>query len=154
MGRAMLGRDAPALMLIGLRGTGKTVLLNRIAEFAEVAGMLTLFVEAPEGKDFARQFAAGAKTALTRLSMMEGAKEAARKGLGVLASFISSVKLSYGEISVSVDPLPGYADSGNLDADMTELMLKIGEAAGRPGRAGRFSSTRFSISTRQDCRLW
>ena len=87
------------------------------------------------GNDFARQFAAGAKTALTRLSMMEGAKEAARKGLGVLASFISSVKLSYGEISVSVDPLPGYADSCTLDTDMTELMLKIGEAApgGREG---------------------
>jgi hypothetical protein len=96
--------------------------------------MLTLYIEAPEGRDFARQFAAGAKTALTRLSMMDGAKEAARRGLGVLASFISSIKLSYGEISVSVDPLPGYADSGNLDADMTELMLRVGEAARAAGK--------------------
>lgn len=84
IGRALRGRDARALMLIGLRGTGKTVLLNKIAGSAEAAGMLTLHIEAAEGEHFARQFAAGAKTALTRLSMMEGAKEVARIRLGAL----------------------------------------------------------------------
>jgi len=133
MQRALQGRPARSLMLIGLRGTGKTVLLNRIARDANDAGFHTLHIEAPEKDDFARQFAIAAKTALLRLSSVENAKSLAFRGLRGVASFISTLKLSHGDISVSVDPLQGHADSGELDQDMTELMIMVGEAAQSAG---------------------
>lgn len=134
MQRALRGRSARSLMLIGLRGTGKTVLLNRIANDAEQAGMLTLHIEAPENDTFARQFAIAAKSTLLRLSHIEMAKALAVRGLRGVASFISTLKLSHGEITIAVDPLSGHADSGDLDTDMTELMLMVGEAARAAGR--------------------
>ena len=70
-------------MLIGLRVTGKTVLLNRIAKDANDEGFLTLHIEAPEKDDFARQFATKAKTVLLRLSSIKKAfLEAAQFGCG------------------------------------------------------------------------
>src|SRR5215208_3861081 len=47
------GRSAKGQMLLGLRGVGKTVLLNRIAELAEDEGYLTVVLEAPEGRRLA-----------------------------------------------------------------------------------------------------
>jgi len=48
--RALLGKPSRSQMLLGLRGVGKTVLLNKIEEMAEAAGHLASSIEAPEGK--------------------------------------------------------------------------------------------------------
>lgn len=48
--RALIGKSSRSQMLLGLRGVGKTVLLNKIEELAESAGHVTSFIEAPEGK--------------------------------------------------------------------------------------------------------
>ena len=132
--RTIKGRASRSLMLIGLRGTGKTVLLVEIESRAEAAGMVTFFIESPENQPFARQFAVAAKKALMKFSAVEAAKSHARAGLGALASFISSVKLAVGEVSVAVDPTPGEADSGDLSLDMIDLMIRVGRAAKAAGR--------------------
>ena len=51
-----------------------------------------------------------------------------------LRSFASAFKISMGDFEVSVDPEPGVADSGNLEYDVTELFLSVGEAAKAAGR--------------------
>ncbi len=48
--RALIGKSSRSQMLLGLRGVGKTVLLNKIEEMAEAAGHVTSLIETPEGK--------------------------------------------------------------------------------------------------------
>lgn len=51
-----------------------------------------------------------------------------------LRSFAGAFKISVGDFDVSVDPEPGVADSGNLEYDVIDLFLKVGEAAKAAGR--------------------
>ena len=127
--RILAGRSARSLMMTGLRGTGKTVLLTTIESMAEERGYQTSFIEAPEDKPFPQQVAREAKSALLRLSNVEKAKALARDALGVLASFISSVRVQHGEVSVGVEPKAGFADSGDLEKDLSDLFLAVGRCA-------------------------
>jgi len=62
LGRVRLGKSEKSLMLTGLRGVGKTVLLNEVRSMAEARGYRTVMVEAQEGKPLGRQLAAPLKT--------------------------------------------------------------------------------------------
>jgi thymidylate kinase len=77
-------------MLVGLRGVGKTVLLDRVREEAEAAGIHTVRIEAPEGRSLLALLAPQLRQALLRLSQIEKAKEYAVRGLRALAGFASS----------------------------------------------------------------
>ncbi|MEX1662123.1 hypothetical protein AB4874_10745 [Thioclava sp. 15-R06ZXC-3] len=114
-------------MLIWLRGTGKNVPLNRIAKDE---GFLALRIEDPEKDDFARQFTIAAKTALLRLSNVEKAKSLAIRGLRGVASFIATLKFSHGDVSVSVDPLPGYADTQHKGISRRCRLSAVGKFRG------------------------
>jgi len=132
--RILLGRPTQSQMLLGLRGVGKTVLLNKIEQIAESHRYITSFIEAPEDRDLVDLLYPKIHQALRKLSMNEKAKAASHAALRALRSFASAFKISMGDFEVSVDPEPGVADSGNLEFDVTELFLKVGEAAKAAGQ--------------------
>jgi hypothetical protein len=133
--RALIGKQNRSQMLLGLRGVGKTVLLNKIEEMAEGAGHLTSFIEAPEGKPLSELLVPKLNQVLRKLSLSEQAKAKVHQALGALRSFASAFKLSYGDATISVDPEVGVADSGDLENDLPELFLRVGEAAKAAGKA-------------------
>jgi len=133
--RALIGKPSRSQMLLGLRGVGKTVLLNKIEEIAEHAGHITSFIEAPEGKSLSELLVPKINQALRKLSLTEQAKSKAHQALRALRSFASVFQLSYGEVSLSVDPEVGVADSGDIESDLAELFIRVGEAAKAAGKA-------------------
>lgn len=132
--RVLLGRPAQSQMLLGLRGVGKTVLLNKIEQMAEGHGYMASFIEAPEDRALVDLLYPKVHQVLRKLSLVEGARAASHRALRALRSFASAFKVSVGDFEVSVDPEPGTADSGNLEYDVTDLFLKVGEAAQAAGR--------------------
>ena len=124
-------------MLVGLRGVGKTVLLDRAREDAEGAGIHSIRVEAPEGRSLPALIAPQLRQALLRLSQIEQAKATAIRGLRALAGFAKKLKLTYGDIEVGFDydPEPGLADNGDLEHDLQALMEQVGLAAKAAGTA-------------------
>jgi hypothetical protein len=131
LGRAKSGKSGKSLILVGLRGVGKTVLLVKMAEVAEASGYEALTVEAQEDKQLPALIIPGLRKALFSMDRVAGAGETAKRGLRVLRSFIGSVKLTVGDtdIGLSIGPERGVADSGNLEADLTELFVAVGHAA-------------------------
>ncbi len=115
-------------MLLGLRGVGKTVLLNKIGEIAEELGYLVVQLEAPEGQRLAEYLAPALKSVLIRLSRVERAKDYAARAMGALRGFASVFKVSIGEIDLAVSE-PPTADSGNLEVDLPELLIATAQAA-------------------------
>lgn len=128
MQRVRRGRQEKSQMLLGLRGVGKTVLLNHLAQLAEEMGSIVVPLEAPEGQRLAAYLAPALKTVLLRLSRVEQARDLAQRGLGALRGFASAFKVAIGEIEVSITP-ESIADSGNLEIDLPELMGSVGRAA-------------------------
>lgn len=135
--RARIGRPAKSAMLIGLRGVGKTVLLDRMRDDAEAAGIHTIRIEAPEGRSLPALLAPQLRQALLRLSQLENAKALAIRGLRALAGFARSLKVTYNDIEVGIDhePEPGLADNGDLEHDLQALMEQAGLAAQAAGTA-------------------
>lgn len=135
--RVSLGRSSQSLILVGLRGVGKTVLLVRIRAMAEELGYRTAFVEAHEGKSLAELLLPSIRNLLFTLSMIENAKEKARRGLRVLRGFLGAVKLNLGDLDLEIglDPERGVADSGDLETDLPNLLFVVAEAAQAAGRS-------------------
>jgi AAA ATPase domain len=125
--RAIDGRPGKSLMPIGLRGVGKTVLLNRFTEIADREGFAVGFIEAPESGDFRALLAIRLRKILLAY---DNERKTAKvlKALRVLKAF--SLQLPDGsKVSIDVDALAGAADSGNLSDDVTDLLVATGEAA-------------------------
>ena len=129
--RARIGRPAKSAMLVGLRGVGKTVLLDRMRDAAEAAGIHTLRMEAPEGRSLPAILAPQLRQALLRLSRSEQAQALGRRALRALAGFAKSLKVKYADIEVGIDfdPEPGLADNGDLEGDLAVLLEQVGLAA-------------------------
>lgn len=124
-------KSARGLILYGLRGVGKTVLLNRIRHDAEVRGILSIKLEIPEARPFGALLVPALRSALLRLSRGEALKDNLLKGMRALASFALLLKVKYQdlELGIDADPEIGLADSGDLDNDLTDLLLTAGQAA-------------------------
>lgn len=133
--RAMLGRQARSQILLGLRGTGKTVLLTEITRRAELIGHIVSQIEAPEGRSLPELLYPRIQQALRKLSLIESAKANSLAAFRALRSFAGAFKISMGDFAVSVDPEPGVADSGNLEYDLSEIFLRVGIAARDASRA-------------------
>ncbi len=129
LGRVKIGRHARSMMMLGLRGVGKTVLLIKISEIAEEAGYTTALIEAPEERGLAALMVPKLRGVLYKLSGVEKARVLANRALGTLRSFARTFKVSYGELEIGIDPEPGMAASGDLENDFTELLVAIAEAA-------------------------
>lgn len=127
--RLIAGRHDRSQMLIGLRGVGKTVLLNKIEQIAMDHQFVTSFIEAPEGGELLEYLAPKLLQVLRQLSATENAKQKAEFGIRALQSLASVFKLNIGGAEFSVEPAPGIADSGILDQDLPDVFVKIGQAA-------------------------
>lgn len=128
-GRAILGKSARSLMLLGLRGTGKTVLLNEIGRVATKEGLLVSKVEAPENESLAHLLHPEMRKALRSLSTIEAAKDLARRGLRGLRGFASIFKIEAAGVEMGIESEPGVADSGDIQHDLPDLFVLIGKAA-------------------------
>lgn len=135
--RLRLRRPAKSVLMVGLRGVGKTVLLDRMANDARAAGIQTVRIEAPEGRSLPALIAPELRVTLLGLSRMEKAKHLAERGLRALAGFAKGLKVKYGDLEVGFDrePEPGLADNGNLEHDLPVLLETVGEAAHAAGTA-------------------
>lgn len=133
--RLMHGRHDKAQILLGLRGTGKTVLLNKFEQLADGHGCDTTFIEAPEDRSLASLLVPRLQKILRALSTIEAAKSMAHQALRALKSFAKTFRISYEGVTISVDPAVGVADSGDLESDLTDLFLAVGAAAQPAGRA-------------------
>ncbi len=129
--RVRIARPAKSVLMVGLRGVGKTVLLDRMREEAEATGIHTLPVEAPEDRSLPAMLAPRLREALLKLSRQERARDLAQRALKGLAGFAGALKAKYNDIEVGLDfgPEPGLADNGDLEQDLTELLLAAGMAA-------------------------
>lgn len=132
--RMLVGKHAQSQMLLGLRGTGKTVLLNTIENAAEEHGYLTSVIEAPEDKPLAELLYPKMQQVLRKLSLIENARAKTHAAMKALRSFAGTFKVQIGDLSVSVDPEPGVADSGNLEYDLPDMFVAIGGAAKAAGK--------------------
>lgn len=121
-------------MLLGLRGTGKTVLLNEIGRNAEQQGLLVSRVKSPEGESLARLLYPEMRKVMRALSGVESAKQLAARGLSGLRNFASIFKIEIAGVEIAIDPEPGLADTGDLQYDLPDLFTLIGKAAQAAGR--------------------
>ncbi len=123
--------------MVGLRGVGKTVLLDRMRADAEVAGIHGMRIEAPESRSLPALIAPQLRLALLRLSANEKARSLAKRALRGLAGFAKALKLKYEDIEVGLDfdPEPGLADNGDLEQDLQALLETVGAAARSAGTA-------------------
>lgn len=129
--RVAAGRPNQSLILVGLRGVGKTVLLNRLNDVAEENHFKTSMIEAHEGKGLAELIVPSLRSMLIQLSVTENAREKARRGLRALKGFLSGLSVTVNDLdfSLSIDPEAGLADSGNIEADLPDLIVAVAEAA-------------------------
>jgi hypothetical protein len=131
LGRIRARRPEKSMLLTGLRGVGKTVLLNEIERLAEKAGYSTISIEAHEDKALGPLIAAHLRSLLFDLDRMAGAGDKVKRGLRVLRSFIGGLKITVGDITLGldIDPEAGSADSGDIEIDLPNLFVAVGEAA-------------------------
>jgi hypothetical protein len=129
--RIRAGRQAKSLIMIGLRGVGKTVLLNRIQLDAESRGIYGIRLEAPEDRSLPGLLAPAMRAALLKLNIAKAATAVAKRAMRALSGFVGAMKLKYGDVEVALDvePEEGLADTGDLDVDLTDLLTAAGEAA-------------------------
>ena len=134
LGRVAQRRSVQFPILVGLRGVGKTVLLVRIKEMAEQQFYQTIDIEAHEGKTLAELLVPGIRRCLFSLSAVDNAKDKAKRGLRVLKSFLAALKFEVSGVEIGFDAETGVADSGDLEADLPEMLLTLGEAAAAAAR--------------------
>ena len=129
--RIRAGKASRSLVLYGLRGVGKTVLLGKIRADSEARGIIAVRIEAPEDRSLPAILAPALRTTLLKLDRIGAAKSGAKRALSALAGFASRLKLKYGDIELAMDqePVAGLADSGDLDLDLADLLIAVGEAA-------------------------
>jgi hypothetical protein len=123
------GRSARSQLFLGLRGVGKTVLLNRVHQIAAELGYVTVMLEAPEDRRLADLLVPPLRSALYKLSNMAAAANAAKQALGALRAFASAFKVRVGDVEFGVEAAVGTADSGALDYDLSQVFEEAGNAA-------------------------
>lgn len=133
--RLRIGNSAKSVIMVGLRGVGKTVLLDKMRQDAEANGIHTVRIEVPENKSLPAVIAPVLRIALLRLSRIEAAKIGAQRALSALAGLAKSLKLKYQDIEVGFDfdVEPGLADNGDLEIDLAALFVESGIAAKKAG---------------------
>lgn len=129
--RCKNGLPHRSILMVGLRGVGKTVLLNHLALIAEEKGFVTISFEAPEKRSLPALLAPALRSALLKLDRMAAAGDLAKKTLRVLGGFVAAMKLKYRDVEFGLDlgSEPGIADSGDLENDLIDLFIELGKAA-------------------------
>lgn len=129
MDRLLDRRPTRGTMLLGLRGVGKTVILNRLHHMAAEKGIHTAKIEAPEGGTLPQLLAPELRRILYGLDLRTAAGGRLRKAVSTLRNFVHAFKVKIGDIEFGMEPAPGHADSGNLEQDLPDLIEAVAEAA-------------------------
>lgn len=131
LGRIKRKRPEKSMLLTGLRGVGKTVLLNEIEHKAREEGYRTILIEAHEGKTLGALIAPHLWKLLFELDRIAGLGNKVKRGLSVLRSFISALNVTVNDVTIGLDiePERGAADSGDLEIDLPNLFVALAEAA-------------------------
>lgn len=124
--RIIKGNFAKSQLLLGLRGVGKTVLLNRINNDAEEAGCQTAFVEASSDTNFPDLITPELHGILLKLDRKKRAGKDISKAFNSLRGFASIFNVKYGDLEIGISKAPA---TGKLDTDLSELFISIGAAA-------------------------
>lgn len=127
--RVKKGKAAKGIMLLGLRGVGKTVLLNRLLDIADKRTFRTAKVEAPEGGALPALLAPELRRILYALDLNRTAGKSMRTAVTTLRNFAAAFKITIGEIEFGIEPSPGTADTGDLEQDLPDLLIAVAEAA-------------------------
>lgn len=137
LARLRAGRSAKSVLMVGLRGVGKTVLLDQLMRDAEADGICTVRSETPENRSLPALLAPQVRLALLHLNRTQAAKDAVARGLRALAGFARALKVKYHDLEVGFDaqPEPGLADNGDLEMDLSVLVEQVGVAARSAGTA-------------------
>jgi AAA ATPase domain len=135
MQRLLQGRPVRGMMLLGLRGVGKTVLINRLKNDADKLGFQSAKIEAPEGGMLAQLLIPELRRILFALDLTANAGHKLRQAMAALRNFGSAFKIATGEIEIGMTRSPGIADTGNLEQDVPQLLIAVAEAAVERGSA-------------------
>ncbi len=130
--RCRNGLPYRSILMVGLRGVGKTVLLNHLASNAEANGFATISVEVAEKRSLPALLAPALRSALIKLDRRIAAGDLAKRALRVLGGFVEKARLKYKDVEIRLADLgsePGVADSGDLENDLTDLFIELGQAA-------------------------
>jgi AAA ATPase domain len=128
--RLRRGYPEQSMLITGLRGVGKTVLLGAFEGRALNSGWVTVSAEISKEEDFGPRIASLVRRALFQVAPKASWSERIKRAAGVLKSFSLTVS-SDGSITagVDIDPVEGMADTGNLTDDLTDLFVALGEGA-------------------------
>jgi hypothetical protein len=131
LGRAKQKKSEKSILLTGLRGVGKTVLLNEIGRLAEADHYRTLSIEASENTSLGILIAPYLRRLLFDLDRVAGTGEKVKRGFRVLRSFLGRLRVTYKDVTIGLDvePEQGTADSGNIEIDLPNLFVAVAEAA-------------------------
>jgi hypothetical protein len=133
IGRLQADRHEKSMLITGLRGVGKTVLLNTFSEIATEAGWFGATTEIRQNTELSNVMARMTRRVLLEMSAVERLRDRARRALGILRAFV--VRYGEAEIRIDVDAIAGRADSGDPEDDVADLLLELGRIA-RAGGTG------------------
>lgn len=119
------------MIITGLRGVGKTVLLNAFVEIARGAKWEVIELEASKHDDdrFRQAMFSQLRSVLLRLSPRARWTERGRRAAEVLSAFAVSANQDGINVTWDIPPAEGLADHGDLSMDLTDVFVAIGEAA-------------------------
>ena len=122
--RTVAGYPEQGIVFHGLRGVGKTVLLNHIGKHIRDSNLRKIFIEVQERQSFPEMVVAELRELLLGMSVQEKVLQRAKQAL---LGFAKGLKVSIGDMAVEYSP--GIADNGNIELDMQTLFEAIGAAA-------------------------
>jgi len=128
-GRLLLGRYERSILLIGLRGVGKTVLLRHLAENAKKEQITPVIIEARGDKGDIEELSLRLKEALTAIDFTTKMKASVNFAFSALRNFVKSFSINIGEFGLSVELADGFASSGRMEIDLSEVLVACGRAA-------------------------
>ena len=148
--RIKKGLSEQSFILTGLRGVGKTVLLNKILQDAKSLGFVADLIEAPENRKIAELLLPSVRKATAQLNVSDRLNSCVAKVLRVIKSFSLCMKVAETELTLSLDPESGIADSGDIERDLSDLFEELGVLAKEAGRGVVFLIDEVQYLSEQD----
>jgi AAA ATPase domain len=148
IGRLEAGRHEKSMLITGLRGVGKTVLLNTFAGMGSNSGWFPAITEIRMNTHLSAVMARLTRRVLLEMSARERFKDRARRALGVLRAFV--VRYGEAEIRIDVEAIAGLADSGDPEEDLADLLTELGQVARDGGSGVVFLMDEVQFLSRQD----
>ena len=134
LARLEAGEHGRSVVYSGLRGVGKTVLLLELEKLAVARGWdCTGVVEIGATTDFRASIGRMTHRLLRGLSPRHAILDRVTRALGVLKAFSLTVPGGF-QLTIDAAAVTGSADSGDLEDDLTELLVEVGEAARAGGK--------------------